>query len=283
MTSPLLVFTTDFGLSDAYAGVMKGVALAINPDLRMIDLTHQIMPQNILHGSFVLGVNNRFFPQDAIHVAVVDPGVGTPRRPVMLSTPWGRYVAPDNGLLSGVMAAYLPSTPVVSNFVKLPPELTAVHLTDTRYWRHPVSQTFHGRDVFTPVASHLSLGVAPEDLGDVIDSLFFLPMPYPAKEGGRIIGEIIFRDTYGNLITNIPAEHFSRGAQVEVRIRSRTINGLSGTFNEVSRGDKGHGSERLIALVGSHGYLEIALPNGNAALLLEAGEGDAVSVTGAAG
>ena len=120
MNSPLLVFTTDFGLADPYAGVMKGVALSINPDLRLIDLTHQIMPQSIAQGSFLLGINHRYFPKDAIHVAVVDPGVGTDRRPVLLSTPWGVFVAPDNGLLSGVIGGYLDSTPVVSGPVPLP-------------------------------------------------------------------------------------------------------------------------------------------------------------------
>ena len=102
LTSPLIVFTTDFGLSDAYAGVMKGVALTINPDLRFIDLSHQILPQNIAQGSFLLGINHRFFPKNAIHVTVVDPGVGTDRRPILLTTPCGSFVAPDNGLLSGV-------------------------------------------------------------------------------------------------------------------------------------------------------------------------------------
>ena len=103
MTSPLVVFTTDFGLSDAYAGVIKGVALSINPNLRFIDLTHQISPQNVAQGSFLLGLNHRYFPQDSIHVAVVDPGVGTDRRPVLLSTPCGQFVAPATGLLRGVI------------------------------------------------------------------------------------------------------------------------------------------------------------------------------------
>ena len=279
MTSPLVVFTTDFGLSDAYAGVIKGVALSINPNLRFIDLTHQISPQNVAQGSFLLGLNHRYFPQDSIHVAVVDPGVGTDRRPVLLSTPWGRFVAPDNGLLSGVIAEYLDSEPEAAGPVGLPPKLSAVHLTNPDYWRRPVSHTFHGRDIFTPVAAHLSLGVAPEELGEPIDSLFYLPMSRPVSQDGSISGQVIYQDTYGNLVTNIPAGDLPAGDSTEVRIRGRSIFGLSRTFN-----DKSHiGDDGLIALTASHGYLEVALPNGSAADLLSAGEGEVVQVVTASG
>ncbi|MCH7738385.1 MAG: SAM-dependent chlorinase/fluorinase [Chloroflexi bacterium] len=274
MTSPIVVFTTDFGLSDPYAGVMKGVALTINPDLRLIDLTHQILPQNVAQGSFLLSINHRFFPNDAIHVAVVDPGVGTDRRPVLLTTPCGIFVAPDNGLLSGVIAGYLNLVPETAGLVGLPDGLTAVHLTNPDYWRQPVSQTFHGRDIFTPVAAHLSLGVAPDDLGQAIDSLFYLPMPQPVNQGGKITGQVIYQDVYGNLVTNIPAATLPAGVSSEVRIKGRSIIGLSRTFNDgTDAGDEG-----LIALAGSHGYLEVAVPNGSAADLLSAGEGEAVEV-----
>ena len=282
MNSPLLVFTTDFGLSDPYAGVMKGVALTINPGLRLIDLTHQVLPQNIAQGSFLLGINHRYFPKDAIHVAVVDPGVGTDRRPVLLSTPWGRFVAPDNGLLSGVIAGYLDPTPVVAGPVTLPPELTSVHLTNSEYWRHPVSKTFHGRDVFTPVAAHLSLGVAPEEIGDAVHSLFYLPLPQPVIQGGKITGQVVYRDVFGNLVTNIPTESLPSAEAVEVWIKGRSIIGLSQTFNDEWDEDHEAGA-RLIALAGSHGYLEVAMSNGNAAALLEAGEGEAVEVVSKSG
>lgn len=278
MPYPTLVFTTDFGLTDAYAGVMKGVALAVNPDLRLIDLTHQIQPQNIAQGSFLLGINHEFFPQDAVHVAVVDPGVGTDRRPVLLSTPWGRFVAPDNGLLSGVISGYLNSIQAPTGPITLPMGLTAVHLTNPKYWRHPVSETFHGRDVFTPVAAHLTLGVPPEDMGQAIDSLFFLPMAQPAHDDGKITGKVVYLDVYGNLVTNIPANTLPVGVVAEVRIKGRIITGLSRTFNDTQASGAG-----LIALVGSHGYLEVAVPNGSAAALLEAGEGEAVEVVAASG
>jgi len=275
MTSPIVVFTTDFGLSDAYAGVMKGVALIINPNLRLIDLTHQILPQNVAQGSFILGINHRFFPRDAIHVAVVDPGVGTDRRPVLLTTPCGTFVAPDNGLLSGVITGYLGPVPTTAGPVALPSELSAIHLTNPDYWRQPVSHTFHGRDIFTPVAAHLSLGVAPEDLGESIDSLHYLPMPQPVSQGGTITGQVVYQDVYGNLVTNITADSLPSGEDLEVRIKGRSIVGLSRTFNDITV----HlGKDGLIALVGSHGYLEVALPNGSAAELLSAGEGEAVTV-----
>lgn len=282
MTSPLLVFTTDFGLSDAYAGVIKGVALTVNPELRFIDLTHQIQPQNVAQGSFLLGVNHRFFASDAIHVAVVDPGVGTARRPVLLVTPWGRFVAPDNGLLSGIITGYMDSFPPTAGMVKPPPELTVVHLTNPAYWRHPVSETFHGRDIFTPVAAHLSLGVLPEDMGQTIDNLFYLPTPRPKHQEGRITGQIIYQDVYGNLVSNIPAEALPRSKPVSVLIKGQRIHGLSRTFNDAD-GPSAEGAGGLIALAGSHGYLEVAAPNSSAARVLQAGEGETIDVITASG
>ncbi len=279
MTSPIVVFTTDFGLSDAYAGVMKGVALGINPNLRLIDLTHQILPQNVAQGSFLLGINHLFFPDDTIHVAVVDPGVGTDRRPVLLTTPCGTFVSPDNGLLSGVVDRYLEAVPESTGPVALPSELSAVHLTNPDYWRHPVSHTFHGRDIFTPVAAHLSLGVAPRDMGEPIDHLYYLPLPLPVSHGDAITGQVIYQDVYGNLVTNIPADNLPDVELVDVRIKGRSIVGLSRTFN-----DNLHvGEDGLIALAGSHGYLEVALPNGSAADSLAGSEGETVTVVYSSG
>ena len=279
MTSPIVVFTTDFGLSDAYAGVMKGVALGINPNLRLIDLTHQILPQNVAQGSFLLGINHLFFPDDTIHVAVVDPGVGTDRRPVLLTTPCGTFVSPDNGLLSGVVDRYLEAVPESTGPVALPSELSAVHLTNPAYWRHPVSHTFHGRDIFTPVAAHLSLGVAPRDMGEPIDHLYYLPLPRPVSQGDAITGQVIYQDVYGNLVTNIPADNLPDVELVDVRIKGRSIVGLSRTFN-----DNLHvGEDGLIALAGSHGYLEVALPNGSAADSLAGSEGETVTVVYSSG
>ena len=276
MSGPLLVFTTDFGLSDSYAGVLKGVALGINPDLNMVDLTHQISPQDIAQGAFALGVSYRYFPSSAIHVAVVDPGVGTSRRPIILQTPNGSFVAPDNGLLSRVLEDYLPDPAQVSGHVQLPSAVRSFHLTNPEYWLHPVSSTFHGRDIFTPVAAHLSLGTPPESMGDPISDLNFLPVPQPRDDTEGIRGEIIYCDVYGNLVSNIPLRLFETREIAEIRIRGRVISKLSGTFNDTSS------SSGLIALFGSHGYLEVAVANGNAATTLSAGPGEPVMVTFAA-
>ena len=273
MSSPLLVFTTDFGLSDSYAGVMKGVALGINPDLSFIDLTHQVSPQDIAQGAFVLGVSYRYFPPDAIHVAVVDPGVGTKRRPILLKTNHGSFVAPDNGLLSRVLSEYLAEPPSSPGMVELPATVRAVHLTNPEYWLHPVSSTFHGRDIFTPVAAHLSLGVAPESLGEPAGQLAWLPLPKPRVTSEGVSGEIIYCDVYGNLISSIPASLLEGQDIAEVRIRGRSIRRLSHTFLDSDP------STGLIALFGSHGYLEVAVPNGSAAATLNAEQGEPLAVT----
>ena len=277
----MLVFTTDFGLADSYAGVMKGVALGINSALQFIDLTHQIAPQNVAQGAFLLGVSYRYFPADAIHVAVVDPGVGTSRRPILLQTPHGSFVAPDNGLLSRVLSEYLPDPPTHPGTVELTPApaLRAFHLTNQDYWQHPVSSTFHGRDIFTPVAAHLSLGIAPESLGEPTAELAWLPLPQPRITPEGIGGEIIYCDVYGNLISSIPATLLEGREVGEIRIRGRVIRRLSHTFNDAPPGAP---PPELAALYGSHGYLEVAVPNGSAAAVLSAGPGEPVTVTFAA-
>ncbi len=274
MGAPLLVFTTDFGLSDPYAGVMKGVALAINPVVRFVDLTHQVLPQNIRHGSFLLGVSYRYFPTDAVHVVVVDPGVGTDRRPVLLQTPHGSFVAPDNGVLSQVLASY-GDGPVEIGTIRIPDGLAAYHLTNQDYWLRPVSNTFHGRDVFAPVAAHLSKGVPPESFGEAVSELVWMPIPVPRAMAGGIEGQVLFWDVFGNLVTNIRRQDLANRSHISVTVRERTIRGLSRTFFDP---DALCGPDGLVALVGSHGYLEVALPGGNAAALIASSPGDPVQI-----
>ena len=276
MDAPLLVFTTDFGTADPYAGIMRGVILGINPCARLVDLTHQISPQNIAQASFVLGNSYRYFPPEAIHVVVVDPGVGTGRRPVLVSTPHGRFVGPDNGVLSQVLSGLMDDAPAAPGTASLPAEVTAVHLTNSAFWRLPVSHTFHGRDIFAPVAAHLSLGVLPNEMGESIDSLAWLPLPEPRVTSERVEGEILFGDVFGNLTTNIRGDALAGGAQVSVSVKGEAIPGLSRTFFDPAGQPGVHG---LVALVGSHGYLEVALPGGSAAELLAAGPGARVVVT----
>ncbi|MBQ12240.1 MAG: S-adenosyl-l-methionine hydroxide adenosyltransferase [Planctomyces sp.] len=274
MAPPPVILTTDFGLSDPYAGVMKGVVLSINPAATLIDLTHNIQPQNIRQGSFVLAASHRFFPPKSIHVAVVDPGVGTDRMAILLVTSEASFLAPDNGLLSGVLKDYLDTPPPNSSRVPLPPSLNAYQLTNSEYWLHPVSNTFHGRDIFSPVAAHLSLGVPPEAFGQPLQDLAWLPTPTPTRENDCLTGEVIYADHYGNLVTNIPLEALAKGTEIIVEIKGRKIVGLSKTFQLPANSSE----ERLLALGGSLGYLEIAVQNGSAATLMNAGPGEAVRV-----
>ncbi len=270
-----MVLTTDFGLQDPYVGVMKGVVLGINPGVQIIDLTHQIRPQNVAQASFVLGSSHRFFPPGAIHVVVVDPGVGTDRNALLLLTPHGRFLAPDNGVLSHVLRDYLDEPPGQSGEINVPASLTAYRLTNPKYWLHPVSRTFHGRDVFAPAAAHLSLGVHPDDLGEPVKRLSWLPSPLPVRLGNLIQGQVIDVDHFGNLVTNVPAPMLEGFSGVDVKIQGRVIHGLSPTFH----GGPEAPGDGLVALVGSYGYLEAAVRDGSAAMLLGADISEPVEVT----
>ena len=277
-----IILTTDFGLTDSYVGVMKGVILGINPRAAIVDLTHQIQPQNILQASFTLATSYRFSPNESIHAVVVDPGVGTTRQAILLVTPHGRFLAPDNGVLSGVLGDYVDVAPSKPGSVSVPDGLTAISLTNPTYWLEPVSQTFHGRDVFAPVAAHLSMGVSDTDLGDPIGDIVWLPAPQPVREGNTISGEIIVVDHFGNLVSNIPASMIpgdkTSGKIAMVEIGGQNILGLSRTFHDAAQPEAPSGSNKLVALMGSNGYLEVAYPDGSAAALLDAGVGEPVRV-----
>jgi hypothetical protein len=282
MTAPPIVLTTDFGPASAYVGMMKGVILGINPSATVVDLTHQIQPQDVTQAAFVLGTSHRFFPHQSIHAVVVDPGVGTDRRALLLVTPTARFLAPDNGVLSSIVqqswqqANHPPQAdpPGESNRVPVPPGCAAYQLTNPQYWLQPVSRTFHGRDIFAPVAAHLSLGVAPETLGQRVTELVRLSTPEPTRQGSTIQGRVITTDHFGNLITNISDQWLAGADAVQVDIKGRRIPCLSRTFHDAE--SKGAGP--LLALVGSHGYLEIALRDGNAAAVLGVGPGELVHV-----
>ncbi|MBI4295927.1 MAG: SAM-dependent chlorinase/fluorinase [Chloroflexi bacterium] len=266
----VITLTTDFGLSDAYVAAMKGVILGINPQARLVDICHDIKSQNILQGAFILSTAYQFFPERTIHVVVVDPGVGTERRAIVLRTPSFDFVAPDNGVLSYVIAKSCPQavrrgTPSVT----IQPPLEAVAITNQAYWRSPVSATFHGRDIFAPVAAHLSLGVPLEKLGEAIDWLTMLPLsqPQPTPDGG-LTGKVLHIDNFGNLITNIRESDIPQ-RKVEIEVGGRRIARLSRTFGDTCG---------LLALMGSSGHLEIALREGNARELLHAEIGDTIKI-----
>lgn len=282
--NPPIVLTTDFGNSDAYVGVMKGVILGINPAAAIIDLTHEIGPQDLRQGAFVLGLNHAYFPPGTIHVAVVDPGVGTDRKPVVLETPAARFIAPDNGLLSQVLREYADRDPQSFESQGVFPvtaPLKCWELTNPPYQRYPVSNTFHGRDIFAPAAAHLSLGVSPEELGPGVTELTYRPLPRPSLRSNSVIGEVIYSDRFGNLITNIAEADLDGsgvgGGPVAVEIGPRRILGLSRTFHDLDQASGGQADGLpLVALFGSNGHLEVAVRDGNAAESLGLGIGEEV-------
>ncbi len=252
----IITLTTDFGLTDAYVAAMKGVILDINPNATIVDICHTISPQNISQAAFVLGTAYQFFPDRTIHVVVVDPGVGTKRRAIILHTPRFYFIAPDNGVLNYVLEPFRKGQKLsAQEQTELPHELKAISITKSEFWRSPVSPTFHGRDIFAPVAARLSLGASPETFGEVINSITLLPEICPYQESAdTLLGRVIHIDHFGNLITNfkgedLPAKPFT------VEVGNHLISGISRTYEE---------SEGLLALIGSSGYLEIAVKRGSA-------------------
>lgn len=254
----LLTLLTDFGLKDAYVGIMKGVIADINPHVQVVDLTHEIPPQDIAAGRFNLMNAVSFFPAGTVHVAVVDPGVGGKRRAIALQTARNFLVGPDNGLFSGIF--------------EQEPILAAVELTNFFYWRTPApSATFHGRDIFAAVGAHLARGVPLEELGEAIapESLFRLPIPPCQQNGNGILGCIQYIDGFGNLITNIPAPLVLNPAWM-LKIQNLSLP-RSATYSAVPVGT-------LVALVGSHGWVEVAVNGGNAQEKLGVRVGEPVQI-----
>jgi S-adenosylmethionine hydrolase len=261
----IMTITSDFGLSDGYVAAMKGTILDINPEVNLVDICHDIKPQNISQAAFVLSTAYPFFPKKTIHLVVVDPGVGTERKAIILRTPLADFVAPDNGVLSYVIERFT-SQPLADDNdarqIEVRPEVEAVALTESRFWRTPVSPTFHGRDIFAPVAAFLSLGFPPINFGKSITSVTMLPLPRPYKAlDGSILGHILHIDGFGNLITDIRNDDLPETREpLNIEIGRHVISGLSRTYAE---------GERLLALIGSSGYLEISLKGGSAHAFLE--------------
>jgi S-adenosylmethionine hydrolase len=262
--SGILTLLTDFGLSDPYVGVMKGIIAQVNRSLTVIDLTHHIPPQNIPLARFALMTAVPYFPAGTVHVAVVDPGVGSDRRPVAVAlgsdpnAPMGFLVGPDNGLFSGVLSQY--------------PALEAVELTESQYWWTATpSSTFHGRDIFAPVGAHLAGGVPLQKLGTTIavDSLVMLHPLTPQRTKHSLMGCIQAVDHFGNLVTNIPATEVKGQAWYAV-VKDITVPGRK-TYSDSAPGE-------LLAFVGSHSWVEIAVNQGHAQSVLNLGIGDAVQV-----
>jgi S-adenosyl-L-methionine hydrolase (adenosine-forming) len=270
MKPPLITLTTDFGLADSYVAQMKGAILAIAPEAVLVDVTHNIPQQDCGAAAAVLADVVGAFPVGTIHLVVVDPGVGTKRRAVAVEARGAddagnlRFVAPDNGVLTRILG---------NRSI-----LRAVQLANPRFWRASVSQTFHGRDIFGPVAAHWSLGLDLTEFGPPLESpLINLSIPAPIRKGGQICGEVIRTDTFGNLITNIGTEHLPEAdrSRLTVEIGTQRIAGISRAYQDQPVGE-------LVAVIGSSGMLEIAICCGRAGEILAAWSGDKVIVRGVA-
>lgn len=254
-----ITLTTDFGTGDGYVGAMKGVILSLAPDATLIDISHDVLPHNVRHGARVLAAAAPFFPKGTVHVAVVDPGVGGTRRGIALKTRHAVFVGPDNGLF----------TPFLR-------ERTAcVALTNPATHRHAVSATFHGRDVFAPVAAHLANGLSLAELGPPVDGPVALSEPTLQRlPNGRVRAEIVHVDRFGNLITNVGPLEWSERDRGDVYVIAGGMSvAVRRTYADVAPGE-------LLALVGSSGYVEIAVREGSAAERLGLGVGAAVVVQG---
>ena len=261
--SRIVTFTTDFGLSDSFVGVLHGVVLNIHRETTVVDICHAVASYDVLDGAWTIAQAYRFFPPRTVHVVVVDPGVGSLRRAILVETDDYIFVAPDNGVLSLIESRE-------SKFA-------VRHITAERYFLHPVSQTFHGRDIFAPVAAWLSKGVAPSEFGPEISDYVRLPLPQVERLGENSLRGVVLKvDKFGNLITNIseleaPALFGKVAPPVEILISGQTITRLCHSYAE-------GGEDEFFAIVGSSGYLEIAARQASAAEKLAAGPGTPVGV-----
>jgi len=256
----IITLTTDFGSGSHYAAAMKGVILSIHPAVTVVDLTHDVPPQDIRRAAILLDNATEWFPPETIHVAVVDPGVGSDRAIVYARIGLQQYVAPDNGLLSRLAARTKPD--------KL------IRLAEPSYWLEKVSTTFHGRDIMAPVAARLALGLAPERLGPPLESLPALEWPEAHQTAARIDGAVIDIDSFGNLITNVTADMIGpRPTDRRVCIVCN-IYETWGIYSAYAQSPQG----TLIALIGSAGRLELALSGDNAAKRLGIAVGTPVSL-----
>lgn len=242
----IITLLTDFGIKDPYVGIMKGVVLDLNPNATIVDLTHQIEPGDITQAAHVMGESFSFFPPSTIHVAVVDPGVGMNRKPILVKSRNHFFVGPDNGLFWPI--------------IKADSRVLMVHLTNEEFFLPCISRTFHGRDIFAPVAGHLSLGTDPLKMGEPMEKPITIPDTTPTRKGDTLFGRAMRIDHFGNVITNIRREDLVRflgSRKMVIRVEKESIEEVVETYGD---GEKG----RLLALFGSTDHLEIAVNSGRA-------------------
>lgn len=255
----LITLTTDFGYQDSFVGIMKGVIFAINPDAHVIDLTHGVPPHNVMAGALILQHSIRYFPPGTIHVVVVDPDTGTSRRPILIEFDGSFYIGPDNGVLSVALERKQPSSITL--------------LSNPSFQLFPISKTFHGREIFAPVAAHLSLGVPATEFGEKLDTFVELVIPKLVHRELRIDGEIIYIDNFGNLFTNVRERDLTGLPRELLRVclGPVEVGTLSPTYGAVSAGE-------FACVFNSWGFLEIALNRGNARQRTGAKVGDKIAV-----
>lgn len=260
MRGGIITFITDFGTRDGYVGIMKGVILKINPEVRLVDITHEISSHDIFEAGFILKNSYSYFPNGSIHLVVVDPGVGSERRAILVETDNHFFIGPDNGVFT-----------FIYEFERIK---RVVELTDKRYFLPKTSLTFHGRDIFAPVAAHLSLGTSPEDFGDVCNSVVRVDIPRPEIEEGIIKGVLFHIDNFGNLISNIPDVLFTESigeGRCKIIVGGEVIEGVKGSYSEAKEGE-------ILAIFGSSGYLEVSVRGHSAQEKLGLGKGSEIKV-----
>jgi S-adenosylmethionine hydrolase len=259
MPQPIVTLTTDFGLADHFVGTMKGVILGICPEARIVDISHGVAPFAITQGAFLIAQAYRYFPKKTVHVVVVDPGVGTARRPILLEAAGQSFVAPDNGVLALVHARE---------------KIKVRAITNDKYFLNPVSRTFHGRDIFAPVAAHLAAGAAPARMGKRIEDYVRPSFEKPQPNGtGSWSGRILHIDHFGNIVTNFHVDDFPELARRSFRVTlgKYHVDRLARNYAVCRTGE-------LFVIEGSSGYLEVSLNQGSAAQMVDCGIGAPVTL-----
>jgi len=259
VASPIITLTTDYGTNDHLVGTMKGVILKINPDVTIVDITHNVTAYDLLDGALAIGAAYSYFPPKTVHVVVVDPGVGTERRPLLVSAQNQYFVAPDNGVLSMIF--------------EREDNVVVRHANVEHYYLSPMSKTFHGRDVFAPVAAWLTKGWQTASMGEEITDYKKFSMPKPKEAEGSLKGVVLRVDAFGNLITNFRAEHIPANAHengnFNLQVGTHKVKKLVDTFAGGAAGEP-------IAYIGSAGFIEIGVNKGSAARTLSLGRGTPV-------
>lgn len=274
--APVITLTTDFGTGDAYVASMKGVILTINTKAVIVDICHSIEPQNIHQAAFIISTAHHYFPQGTIHMVIVDPGVGSQRKAIILKTPSAYFLAPDNGVLSFILDELetTPTEPTSSDSSnleqrKIGASIEAIAITNSKFCRQLISPTFHGRDIFASVAAHLSLGIPLSEFGENLAYLYAFQIPRAYRDTKEnLVGHILHIDNFGNLISNIRNSDLPSGEAI-IEIANKHIHGMSQFYSQ---------RDGLMAIIGSSGYLEISLKNGSASAYLGSKVGDEVKL-----